>query len=79
VLAASLPRRFRTPTPVHRRVSVVVADGRRGGDTRCARVSRPDAGDRPGRRAEYAFSAPPLAESVAAARWAKRRPADRYC
>jgi microcystin degradation protein MlrC len=69
VLAASLLPSFpHADTPYTGVSAIVVADGRRGGDTAAREVCDRMLAIAWERRAEYAFAAPALAESVAAAR-----------
>ena len=69
VLAASLLPSFpHADTPYTGVSAIVVADGRRGGDAAAREVCDRMLAIAWERRAEYAFAAPPLAESVAAAR-----------
>ena len=82
VLAATLLPSFpHADTPYTGVSAIVVGDGRRGGDAAAREVCDRMLAIAWERRAEYAFAAPPLAESVArgAAGWAKRRPAGRCC
>jgi microcystin degradation protein MlrC len=69
VLAASLLPSFpHADTPYTGVSAIVVADGRRGGGAAAREVCDRMLAIAWERRAEYAFAAPPLAESVAAAR-----------
>jgi len=69
VLAATLLPSFpHADTPYTGVSAIVVADGRRGGDAAAREVCDRMLAMAWERRAEYAFAAPPLAESVATAR-----------